>query len=115
MRKKGYKGKCVKRKVEKCIDVCRTFDDIQYAYADILSDRPDVTEFRCNVPLDGLEEGEYTSDFVCKKNDGDLMVRECVYRRLLTKPMTVRLLEASRRYWEKRGIVDWGLVIDAEK
>lgn len=97
MRRKNYKGRCEKRMIEKCTDVCRTYDAIQYAYAEILSACPDIVEFRCNVPLDGLEEGEYTTDFVCTKQDGDLMVRECVFRRLLTKPMTIRLSDKSMK------------------
>lgn len=64
--------------------------------------------------LDGIDAGEYTSDFVCVKTDNDLMVRECVYRKYLTKPMTVKLLDASREYWLRRGVTDWGLVIDEE-
>lgn len=60
--------------LDKCKDVCRTYDAIQYAYADILSDCSDIVEFRCNVFLEGLEEGEYTTDFVCTKQGGDLMV-----------------------------------------
>ena len=55
-----------------------------------------IIEFQCNVMLSGLEAGEYSSDFVCKKQNGDLMVRECVERRFLKKPMTVKLLDASR-------------------
>lgn len=74
-----------------------------------------MTEFRCNVHMEGLVEGEYTSDFVCTKKDGELMVRECVYRVRLTKPMTIRLLEASRQYWLRHGVPDWGIVIDEEK
>ena len=61
------------------------------------------------------EMGEYTSDFVCVKADGDLMVRECVERKHLMKPMTVKLLDASREYWKRNGVTDWGLVINAEK
>ncbi|MDY4923570.1 hypothetical protein [Frisingicoccus sp.] len=113
MRKKGYKGRCEKRTLSKCQDVCRTYDVIQSAYADMLQNNPDVKEIRCNVLLDGLSEGEYTSDFVCVKSDGDLMVRECVFRKFLTKPMTVRLLDASREYWTNHGVIDWGIVIDA--
>ena len=115
MRKKGFKGRCEKRAIGKCAEVCRTYDAIQFAYADILQQSDDVQEIRCNVLLDGLTEGEYTSDFVCIKTDGDMMVRECVQRRFLTKPMTVRLLDASREYWRRHGVADWGLVIDAEK
>ena len=34
-------------------------------YADRLQACDEVGEIRCNVFLDGLAEGEYTSDFVC--------------------------------------------------
>lgn len=115
MRKKDYKGRCQKRTLPKCSEVCRTYDNIQYMYADILQNSNEIKEIRCNVLLEGLSEGEYTSDFVCVKSDSDLMVRECVFRKYLTKPMTVKLLDASREYWLKHGVSDWGLVIDAEK
>lgn len=85
------------------------------SYADILQEREEIAEFRCNVPLDGLVEGDYTSDFLCTRADGDMFIRECVQRKFLSKPMTVRLLDASREYWQKRGVTDWGLVIDAEE
>ena len=74
----------------------------------------DIKEIRCNYALDGFEPGEYSSDFVCKKVDGAYMVRECVDRRHLDKPMTIRLLEASRLYWLNKGITDWGIVINSE-
>ena len=115
MRKKNYKGRCEKRTLPKCQDVCRTYDAIQAAYAEVLQECDEVKEIRCNVLLDGLEIGEYTSDFVCVKPDGDLMVRECVFRKFLVKPMTVKLLDASREYWLNHGVSDWGIVIDAEK
>lgn len=115
MRKKNYKGRCEKRTLSKCIGVCRTYDEIEFHYADMLQSDKNITEFRCHVLLDGLTEGEYTSDFVCTKSDGDMMVRECVARKHLTKPMTVKLLDLSRQYWLNRGVTDWGLVIDAEK
>jgi hypothetical protein len=115
MRKKNYKGRCEKRMLKKCVDICKTYDDIQYTYAEILSQHEDILEFRCNVVLEGLEEGDYTSDFVCTKVDGDLMVRECVQRKYLRKPLTAKLLEASRKYWLRHGVLDWGLVVDEEK
>ena len=115
MRKKNFKGRCEKRSLSKCHDVCRTYDPIQYAYADVLQGDDEITEIRCNVLLDGLELGEFTTDFVCVKTNGDLMVRECVSRKHLTKPLTVKLLDASRDYWLRHGVTDWGLVIDAEK
>lgn len=115
MRKKNFKGRCEKKALSKCRDVCRTYDAIQSAYADMLQKDDTIVEIRCNVPLDGLPDGEYTSDFVCVKTGGDLAVRECVQRKHLTKPMTVRLLDASRDYWIKRGVTDWGLVVDAKE
>lgn len=114
MRKKGYKGRCEKKDLSKSQEVCRTYDAIQSNYADILQNDNDIQEIRCNVLLDGLSEGAYTSDFVCVKADGDLMVRECVFRKFLKKPMTVKLLDASRDYWINHGVSDWGMVIDEE-
>lgn len=115
MRKKNYKGKCQKRVLSKCQGVCRTYDSIQYAYACKLQDCPEIKKFQCNVPLEGLDIGEYTSDFVCTKNDNKLMVRECVQRKYLTKPLTVKQLDASRNYWLKHEVKDWGLVIDEKE
>lgn len=114
MRKKNYKGRCEKRSLSKCEGVCRTYDEVQYAYAGFLQNNDNIVNIRCNVLLEGLSIGEYTSDFVCIKSDGDLLVRECVYRKFLTKPLTVKLLDESRCYWTKRGVTDWGLVIDEE-
>lgn len=111
MRRKNYKGRCEKRSLSKCPVVCKTYDALQFRFADLLQDDAAIGEFRCNVLLDGLE---YTSDFVCTKVSGDLMVRECVQRSHLTKPMTVKLLDISREYWLRHGVTDWGLVIDAE-
>ena len=115
MRRKGYKGRCQKKTISKCRDVCRTYDEIQFAYVDVLNSRDDVSEIQCNVYLEGLEEGEYTTDFVCRMIDGEILIRECVNRKYLMKPMTVKLLDMSREYWNRRGVKDWGIVIDAEK
>ena len=111
MRKKNYKGRCEKRNLNKCKEICRTYDSIQFAYADLLQQNDSITEIRCNVLLDDLE---YTTDFVCVKVDNDLMVRECVNRKYLTKPLTVKLLDMSRVYWLRRGVVDWGIVTNEE-
>ena len=101
MRKKGYKGRCEKKSLSKSKEVCRTYDPLQSKYADTLEESSDIQEIRCNVLLEGLAEGEYTSDFVCTKTGGDLMVRECLQRNRLTKPMNAKLLNASREYWTK--------------
>ena len=115
MIKKGFKGRCQKRQMKKCKEVVRTYGAIQLAYAERLEQEDSIIEFQCNVMLSGLEAGEYSSDFVCEKQNGDLMVRECVERRFLKKPMTVKLLDASREYWTRRGITDWGIVTDEER
>ena len=113
MRKKNYKGRCEKRKLSKCEGVCKTYDALQYAFANMLEADSDIWEIRCNVQLKGMD---YTSDFLCVKADGEYMVRECVYRKMLTKPMTIRMLEESRQYWVNvKNVQDWGLVVDEEK
>jgi len=109
LRKKNYKGRCIKKAIPKCTDGFRGYDGIMVSYVDVLSKRNDIVEISCNVPLD---EKDYTSDFLCKKESGEYMVRECVNRKLITKPMTVKLLDESREYWLRRGITDWGIVID---
>lgn len=114
MRKKNYKGRCEKRTISKSKEVCKIYDGIQSAYVDILQESKEIKEIKCNVLLTGVEEDNYTSDFVCIKIDNDIMVRECVFRKQLTKPMTVRLLDVSREYWLKRGVSDWGIVINEE-
>ncbi len=112
MRKKNFKGRCEKRAVGKCAEVCKTYDTLQFAYADALQANDGIKEFRCNVPFESEELREYMTDFLCVKTSGDLMVRECVFRKMITKPLTAKLLEASKTYWEKRGVCDWGLVVD---
>ena len=115
MRNKNFKGRCEKRMIGKCSEVCRTYDAIQYAYADLLQASDEVKEIRCNILLDGLDVGEYTSDFVCEKKSGEAMVCECVSRSHLMKPLTVKLLDLSRNYWLKHNVSDWRIVIDENK
>ena len=112
MRNKNFKGRCVKVMLKKCKEVCRTYDPIQTAYANVLERSDDIVEVRCKVALDGLEIGDYMSDFVCVKSNGDLMVRECVYRKLLERPSTLKLLDASQKFWYRHGVMDWGVVCD---
>ena len=115
MRKANYKGRCTKRKLTKCHDICRTYDDLQTKFADILQSDQNIKDFRCNVLLEGVECNQYTSDFVATKNDGAIMVRECVWRKQLSKPMTAKLLDISRNYWMDRGVEDWGIVIEKQE
>ena len=112
MRQKNYKGsRCTKRKLKKCEVVAKTYDKIQTAYADILDCDPNITSIRCNVLLDELD---YTTDFVCTNKDGELIVRECVFRSKLSLPRTCKLLDISRKYWLIRGVKDWAIVVEME-
>lgn len=117
MKPKGYKRtRCEKRTMSKCADgVARTYNAIESKYAEMLQENSDIKEFRCQVVLEGLEIGEYCSDFVAVKTDGDLRVRECVYRKDLRKLKTAKLLDASRNYWRRRGVEDWGIVVEKKE
>jgi hypothetical protein len=113
MRKVNFKGRCEKRVLSKCKTVFKSYDQLQNVYADILEANNSIIEIQCNVPLDGSDCNEYMSDFVCTTVDGEYMVRECIARKLLGKPLTSKLLDMSRTYWLRRGVRDWGIVTDA--
>ena len=110
MRKKNYKGRCEKQTLEKFTSICKTYDPVQTAYARLLVQNQKVTEIRCNIGLDGED---YMTDFICIKENGDFMVRECCQRKYLSKPQTMKLLDLSRNYWLRHGVTDWGIVVDA--
>lgn len=114
VKRKNIKDRCQKRNLQKFRGVCKTYDEISYRLADILSEDEEIKEIRCNVPLEGFPEGDYTTDFVCTKDNNELMVRECVYRKHLTKPLTIKLLDASRKFWLERGVIDWKIVVEEE-
>ena len=44
--------------------------------------------------------------------DGTLAIRECLYRRYIAKPLNLKVLEASRKFWLKRGVKDWAIVVN---
>ena len=112
MRPLKIKDRCTKKKLKKCEEVARTYDKIQTAYADVLDKDKNIEVIKCNVLLENLEDGEFTTDFLCTKTNGDLMVRECVFRKKLSLPRTCKLLDASRKYWARRGITDWAIVVE---
>ena len=114
MKKINYKGRCEKRKVSKCEEVCRTYSKIQSAFVDVLEKDEEVISFECNVLLEGVEGNQYSSDFVAKKTDGSTIIRECVWRFNLNKPSYVKLLDISRNYWLSKNVEDWGIVIEKE-
>ena len=68
MVKKNYKGRCIKLSLTKSKDVLKLYSKIQERCAVLLQEDEEVTEIRCNVPLDGLSVGDYTSDFVTLQN-----------------------------------------------
>ena len=98
MRNKNSKVAATKLYLCKCDGVCITYSKIQYTYAMKLEKDQSIISIRVNV-----------------KDTGDLMVRECIERKLLQKPMTIRLLDGSREYWKTHGVSDWGIVIDEEQ
>ena len=112
MRKKNYKGRCEKQSLEKFTTICKTYEPLQTAYANILVKNKDVAEIRCNVILDGEKCCDYMTDFVCVKTDGELMVRECMSRKLISRPQMAALLDMSKQYWLRHGVLDWGIVTD---
>lgn len=107
---KNIKTKCTKQSFSKCIGVCKTYSPIATVYAEILNSSEEIIDFKVNILLDDFSEGDYTTDFVCRKSDGSVMVRECIERNNIQRPKNARLLDASRNYWIARGIVDWGVV-----
>ena len=103
----------IKRQLKKCKTIFSAFNELQYAYGMQLDENNDIVEIKCNVKLTGCTEGEnYTSDFYCIKRDSEPMIRECVDRTKLLKPMTLKTLDISRNYWLSKGITDWGIVIN---
>ncbi|MDE7165123.1 MAG: Tn7 transposase TnsA N-terminal domain-containing protein [Clostridiales bacterium] len=112
MYSKNYKGRCDKRKIGKCEDVIRCYDAIMTAYVSQLEKDDEVVEVRVNVPLDDFPLGEFTTDFVCTLKDGSIKVRECVFRDKVSHPIVSKKLDASRVYWLKRGVENWGLVVE---
>ena len=115
MQKKNYKGRCEKLSVSKSKDVCHIYNDIQKKYLFKLQDDSNIKEIRCNVLMEGLELGDFTSDFQCITKDNDIIIRECVQQDSIKKPLTAKRLDASREYWLRHGIDDWGIVTDEEK
>ena len=114
MRKENYKGRAEKRKVSKCAGICVTYDRLHKKLTDMLAEDKGIKEFRCNVLMDGVG---YTSDVVATAEDGHLIVYECAYRKTLIRPSVGKLLDLSRNYWMKHGVLheDWRLVVDAEE
>jgi hypothetical protein len=66
-----------KKKLSKCNRIFRAYNELQLKYGDVLEANDDIIEINFNVLLKDFELGDFfTSDFVCTKRDGSLMVRE---------------------------------------
>ena len=114
MRNRNNHSVTFKKKLNKSGKIFRAFTDLQLRYGDVLDSNKEVIDIKPNYLLKEFELGDsFTSDFLCIKKDGSLMVRECVYKKNLLKPSTVKLLDASREYWLSKGVEDWGIVLDA--
>ena len=115
MHNSNSRCKTLKKKLNKCKKVFYAYSELQYEYGSHLDIDDDLVEIRCNVKLPGCSVGdEYTSDFVCVKKNGEIMVRECVERSKFLRPSTCKLLDASRNYWLSKGIIDWSVVISGK-
>jgi hypothetical protein len=80
-----------------------------------LEEDDNVVSFRCNVPIEDNSIGDFTTDYLITFEDESIAVRECVLRKNLLRPRTIKLLDFSQRYWLKKGVSDWKVIIDAEK
>ena len=112
MRKRDFKGKVVKKRALKAATICRCYDDLQLAALDAFEADDDIIEIQMNIGLDDAELKLYMTDFLCKRENGECLVRECTFRKVLLRPQTVKLLDGSRNYWHRRGIKDWGIIVE---
>ena len=96
----------IKVKFSKAVNgVCKLYSSLQRKLAERFEDDDNVETFETNVKVDELPiDGTFTSDFLVKFKDGSFKVYECVLRRHITKPMTMKLLSLSRGYWMKKGV-----------
>ena len=104
LKNKNFKGRCEKRTFGKCKEVCKTYNPIQAAYAEMLQEDITIEKFNCNVPLDGLEIGDYTSDFVCTRTNGEIIVPQALAKAKDTDfARRIKRVLAEPRYFRLRG------------
>ena len=113
MRNKNTHSLTIKGKLNKKKGVFVAFNQLQFKYGQLLDKDDEIVEIQANYSLKDFSLGNnYTSDFVCKKTNGELKIRECIYRKNIMKPSVIKLLDEGRNYWSSRGVDDWGIVID---
>ena len=88
MRKKNFKGRCEKRKIDKCAEVCRTYDPIQYTYANLLQANDEVmpvwvevTELKYYSECAGEDLSEVTGIHPVDVDNLDPCKRKVMYER----------------------------------
>lgn len=64
MYSKKYKGKCVKKRISKCKDIIKCFDDIMLAYVDKIERDENISEILCNVPLEDFDLSAFSSAII---------------------------------------------------
>ena len=108
MRNSHTRTSTIKKRLSKCSGIFYAYSPLQLKYGELLSKRDDVVEFKANVKLDNFPLGDsYTTDFVITLANGQTVIRECSYKDRLLKPLTIKLLDASREYWLAKGF-KWG-------
>ena len=113
MRNKKTHSLAIKKKLSKSEKMFTAYSELQLKYGEELDKKDDIDEIKFNYLLSDFVLGDsYTTDFVCVKSNGELMVRECVLKKNLLRPSVLKILDCSRNYWFERGVTDWGLVVD---
>ena len=51
MRNSKTRTKTLKKKLNKCKNIFYAYNELQYKYGNILDEREDVLEFKCNVKI----------------------------------------------------------------
>ena len=101
--------------LEFCNKLDVTLQQVNNILTELSENNDEVVEIKSNVKLIGCDLGDrFTSDFVCTKTNGELMVVECIEKEKLLKPLTCKMLDCSRNYWLSKGVNDWRLVIGEE-
>ena len=117
MRKKTYKGRCEKRKLEKFEGICKTYDPIQYAYADILSARESTYKKQLKgkgvIEPDFQERGahDYRKDACLTLKQFEQIILHCIIyynnHRIIDFPFTEAMIAAEVKPYASN-IFHWG-------
>ena len=77
MRNKNTHSLTIKGKLNKKKGVFVAFNQLQFKYGQLLDKDDEIVEIQANYSLKDFSFGNnYTSDFVCKKSNGELKIRD---------------------------------------